>query len=370
MSRLKSVLFITYHFPPEVGGIQTRITNYCENLSGRGVRVIVLFLSRSVRSANTFRFAGADVYSNPGGTKYLLLNSLLILRLALSRKFDVVHVFTGASTVLGSFGIALGRIARVPSVMSIFGREDIALPSLLSRTIFVLSARIATSIAANSEATKDLLPFGFRSKSRILLGGAKTAIPKSPEDKIVLFVGRLAKRKGVDDLIDAFAMVKESVPGSKLVIVGDGPERADLTKKAKELRVSDIEFKGALFGESLNSEYARSSVCVLPSKSVSGDTATEGLGLTLIEASMHGKPLVGTRHGGIPEIIQDGITGLLVPEGDKRSLSGAISRLLNDDDLARRLGINALRFAHERYSWDAATDRLLTVYGDKSRIKQ
>lgn len=328
--------------------------------------MIVLFpfkSSSSIRRCNQF---GAEVYSLPGKMKYLLTDTSLMIRLAVSRRPDVIHAFTGASTILGFVSLLLGRILKIPSVMSIFGREDVTYSSKMSTILFLLSAELSTTIATNSEATRNLLPPKFHSKCKILLGGAnlteRTEVKESEDSKVILFVGRLAKRKGVDDLLDSFAILERRVPSAHLVIVGDGPEREALRKKAKALGLRNVEFKGALFGEALNYEYARSAVCVLLSKSVGGDPATEGLGLTLIEASMHAKPLVGTRHGGIPEIIKDGVNGFLVPEGDWRSSSEALTKLLLDTGLASKMGQNAFQMARERFSWNAATDRLLESY--------
>jgi glycosyltransferase involved in cell wall biosynthesis len=329
--------------------------------------VVVLFPSKSTRAIRKYRLFGAEVFSLPGRMKYFFTDASLLIRLVVSRRSDVIHVFTGASTLFGFFGLVLGRILNIPSAMSIFGREDVTLASQFSRTCFMLSAEIATTIGTNSESTKTLLPGKYRSKCKVLLGGAKLANQemnsgKSSEKKIVLFVGRLVKRKGVDDLLDAFAIIEKNIPAAQLVIVGDGSEREDLHNKAMTLGLKNVEFNGALFGESLNDEYDRSAVCVLPSKSVPGDPATEGLGLTLIEASMHSKPLVGTTHGGIPEVIKNGVNGFLVPEGDWKSLSEVLTRLLLDDELATRMGHKAFEMASKQFGWAAATDRLLEAY--------
>ncbi len=183
------------------------------------------------------------------------------------------------------------------------------------------------------------------------------------EGAVVLFVGRLVKRKGVDDLVNAFAVVKERVKDASLVLVGEGPERRPLTDLVAKLNLSEaITFKGVLEGESLHREYSSCYTCVLPSRREPDDPASEGLGLALIEASMHGKPLVGTLHGGIPEVIQEGVNGFLVPENDPVALAGAITRLLQDSELAGTMGTNALSIARAKFTWEATTRRLLDSY--------
>ena len=101
---------------------------------------------------------------------------------------------------------------------------------------------------------------------------------------------------------------------------------------------------------------------VLASKRVEDDPATEALGLVLLEASMHGKPLVGTIIGGIPEIIKDGVNGFLVPQRESPKLAEAICKLLSDRQLAKKMGDNALQIALRDFTWDASTERLLQCY--------
>jgi glycosyltransferase involved in cell wall biosynthesis len=86
------------------------------------------------------------------------------------------------------------------------------------------------------------------------------------------------------------------------------------------------------------------------------------LGLTLIEASMHAKPLIGTRHGGIPEIVKQGENGFLVPPGDPASLAEAMEEILAHKDQAREMGKRAFQMAKSRFNWERATDVLLETY--------
>lgn len=267
------------------------------------------------------------------------------------------------------FALLCGRVFRKPSAMSVFGREDVALPSRISRIFFLMSTSLATSISTNSEATRDLLPPRVLDKSHVLLGGSDwmpASAPAVTRDSSVLFVGRLVRRKGVDDLLHAFAEVRSRIADAKLVIVGDGPERENLERMVAELGLSGaVRFTGMLRGERLHEEYENCDVFVLPSKAVQEDAASEGLGLTLIEAAMHGKPLVGTTHGGIPEVIQDGVNGLLVPPNDSHLLAEALTRLVKDKELARKMGENSLKSAQSLYTWKAATNRLLQSYGGR-----
>jgi phosphatidylinositol alpha-1,6-mannosyltransferase len=205
----------------------------------------------------------------------------------------------------------------------------------------------------------------------VILGGAEG--PNGPpeltgdlESARVLYVGRLVKSKGVDDLIAAYKVVSERIPRSRLIIVGDGPERGRLEGLAHELNLSTgVVFRGTLRGEELDEEYAKCTVFAMASKRVSDDPAIETFGLVIVEALMYGKPVVGTLLGGIPEIIDHEVNGLLVPEGRPKELANALIRILTDQDLAGRLHRNALESAEKKFTWAAATDRLLSCYSRK-----
>jgi glycosyltransferase involved in cell wall biosynthesis len=102
-------------------------------------------------------------------------------------------------------------------------------------------------------------------------------------------------------------------------------------------------------------------VCVLPSVlDTRGDT--EGLGVVLLEAMNHGTPVIASRVGGIPDIVEDGVSGLLVPPGDADALAAALRRLRDDPALARRLGEAGRRRLREQFSWPAIVQRWLDLY--------
>jgi len=313
-----------------------------------------------------FRLDGVEVVSVAGGLKRLPRNTAAVARQVIRSRADAVHVFTGSSTLLGISALLLAKVVGARAVMSVFGREDFAFESLPPRILLRLSTKLADSIDVNSTATGALLPQDVRLKTHVLLGAADesgSSAPAGPAEQVLLFVGRLVQRKGVDDLLRAFAIVRHQFPGVRLSVVGGGPEKANLVELAEDLGVLDlVEFKGVLVGRELDREYDRCVALLLPSKDVASDPANEGLGLALIEASMHGKPLIGTRHGGIPEVIAHRKNGLLVPPNDPNSLAEGIIEILSDEELARDMGKTALQMALSRFSWDKATDVLLESY--------
>jgi glycosyltransferase involved in cell wall biosynthesis len=334
-----------------------------------GIFVTVYALVAHNSARINYKLNGANVIVSSGHSRDFLANAVRLMLLTVSKRVNAVHVITGASTFVGFFAIALGRVLMIPSVISIFGNEDLIFRSTFSRRLFLLSAAASTAISTNSFATLRLLPPRFQMKSQVLLGGADPddfcTNAESKDDNTILFVGRLVKRKGLDDLLEAFKVVKNVITDCKLVIVGDGPENAELQRKTVAMNLTDVEFTGVLRGAELRDQYMKCSICVLPSKYVSDDPANEGLGLSLIEASMHSKPLVGTVHGGIPEIIEDGVNGFLVPEGDASKLANCIVLLLSNKDLCKKMGKKAREIAISKFTWEQATKRLLKVYGQQ-----
>lgn len=168
------------------------------------------------------------------------------------------------------------------------------------------------------------------------------------EENLVTFVGRLEPSKGVAYLIRAFGSLRSRHPGSRLVIVGEGSAaRVDALKRlVSGLGLTrDVSFLGRVGPEVLLNAYAASYVVVLPS-------LMEGFGLTLLESMAASKPCVASSVGGVPEIVRDGETGILVPPGDSSALAEALSRLLADPKLASTMGRNG--GAHVRQEFSAA----------------
>jgi phosphatidylinositol alpha-1,6-mannosyltransferase len=365
----RSILFLTHHFPPEIGGIQTRIDNYMKTLRRMGIKIEVLFFSVRRESLDLIDETDFKVMARPGSISYLPRNLATIVRIAVRERVDVIHVFSGASTLVSIAALALGRALGVPSAISFFGREEFDLQKPSQRVGFPIACALSSSILVNTAYTATLLPRKYQKKARVILGGAEAphGVLNSSPGKTVLFVGRLVKSKGVDDLVAAFKEVHGRIPDAKLVVVGDGPERRALEQlvESSGMRTS-VRFTGVLRGERLESEYQNCAVVVLPSKSVPGEVVTETFGFSLVEGAMHGKPLVGSDQGGIPEIIANNYNGILVPEANQSKLAAALESILVDKESADRLGRNSLRLAEERFTWEAATKRLLDAYEKRS----
>ena len=171
----------------------------------------------------------------------------------------------------------------------------------------------------------------------------------------MLFVGRIEARKGLPYLIEAYKTVKESIPTSRLVIVGEGGllrEYKDLTRK---LDLTDVYFEGYVPPEKLPGYYQRADVFCSPS------TVNEAFGITLLEAMAAGTPVVATTTNGPATLGPDGVNGLIVPPKDAGSLAQATIRLLEDRPYAAKLAASA----HERargFDWEKVALQLIAYY--------
>jgi glycosyltransferase involved in cell wall biosynthesis len=178
------------------------------------------------------------------------------------------------------------------------------------------------------------------------------------ERKMVLFVGRLIPRKGLNYLIDAAKLMAKENSQTLFVIVGDGPLRNSLSQKVqKQATLSgSFAFLGDVSEEDLPALYRCADVFAFPS-------LQEGQGIALLEAQSSCKPVVSFDSSGVREAVLDGESGLLVKR-DSGALAEALLRLLSDSSLRQKMGQRGREFVVKNLSWDVCADRMFSVYGE------
>lgn len=170
---------------------------------------------------------------------------------------------------------------------------------------------------------------------------ARRAFNLSPDERIIAFVGRLDMRKGIGDLIDAVARLRDMDP--LILLAGEGAAREALTRRAQAAGVR-IRFLGGIAQPALAEVYGSADVFALPSH-------REGLPTVVCEAMLCGRVVVASRAGGIPEIVRDGETGFLHDVGDVEIIAGLLRRVLADSVLRHRLECGARAYALEHLTW-------------------
>lgn len=175
-------------------------------------------------------------------------------------------------------------------------------------------------------------------------------------------VGRLVEEKGIGDLLHALALVHQSLPEARLMLVGDGPERGRFEALAARLGIADrVTFTGAVAPAEVGAYLRVLDVFVGPSRR-SREGGVEGQGLVFAEAMLAGRPVVATSSGGIADLVVDGDTGLLVPEASPAAIAQAVLRLYRDPALAAQLASRGEARALSGYTRDASADAFSDLY--------
>ncbi|HET6515291.1 MAG TPA: glycosyltransferase family 4 protein [Thermodesulfovibrionales bacterium] len=183
--------------------------------------------------------------------------------------------------------------------------------------------------------------------------GAREELSIDEADMVIGAVGALHKGKGVYELLNAVKKLSQDRHNLKLLFVGDGPERNRLEEEARHLSLLDrVIFTG--IRRDIERMYAAMDIFALPS------SCDEAFGMVIIEAMAMGRPVIGTKVGGIPDIITDGSNGLLVPPGNEDALAAALSRYLDDGRFRDQMAYGGRRIVEERFS-----DRIMAERFDR-----
>jgi glycosyltransferase involved in cell wall biosynthesis len=289
-------------------------------------------------------------------------------RLARTGDYDLMHAFWPIPH--GLPGIRARRRTGVPLVSTFFGveltwmRSDLPfLRPLLRRIVRQSDAVTAISSYTAGQLAREVPG----TEPRIIPFGATVEPLSEPPPPFahggparLLFAGRLVERKGVDRLLEAMAMLDPGI--AELAIVGDGPERGPLEEEAARSGIGDrVRFRGFVPADELAAAYLHADAVVLPARRDSkGDV--EGLGVVLIEGLACGRPVIGTRSGGIVDVVRDGETGVLVPSDDAPALADAIRRLAADREGAREMGRRGREDVAVRFGWERVVSDLEALY--------
>jgi phosphatidylinositol alpha-1,6-mannosyltransferase len=207
-----------------------------------------------------------------------------------------------------------------------------------------------------------VIPLGVDS---VFFQSTPTCTCEGKDSPLVLSVGALKPRKGYDVSIRAIAEVRKTIPNLRYVVIGDlsaSEYMSHLQALVTALGLDDaVHFLGQVSDAELRDWYHHCDLFLLTPVRSRG--AFEGFGLVYLEAGACGKPVVGSRSGGVTDAVIDRKTGLLVPEGDVKATAYAIVQVLSDSDLSRRLGQAGQERARE-LSWEAYARRLERVYQD------
>lgn len=378
-----NVLFLTHSFPRDEGDAAgSFVLRLARALSGEGVRVRVVAPAASGLAAHAefegvevdrFRYAPrkyetlayggnmAAQVSESWSARFTLVGFLgaeFQAGVRARREFqpDIVHAHWWFPNGLAGSWVA--RMAHLPLVTTLHGTD----------------VRMARNISMSRPAFRHVMQHSaaVTAVSRWLADEAQSIVSMRPpivapmpvatelfdagtveRNRRLLFVGRLTKQKGVDLLLDALAML----PGATgLDVVGDGPERAALAARAMALGVADrVTWHGSVKQTELSAFYQRAAALVVPSEE-------EGLGLVAVEAQLCETPVVAFASGGLPDVVQDGRTGMLVQERSAGALAAALTTLFARDDRGLTLGAAGRLHALATFAPESVARRYADIY--------
>jgi len=375
------VALCTDWFYPRIGGIQSHVIGLTLELTKQGHEVVIITKEMNGKKSH---HRGTEVEHLVRRVKPLVpLSHILIppdlteLKDILKReKFDIVHAhhaFTPTSLMSVKFARKLG----IPTILtnhSIFlANSSDHLWTPMSHFLFPFRHYIneAEKIIAVSKAAADFIEhFSRREKIVVIPNGVDVhrftfvkstvanglpfSILKKPT---ILYVGRLVYRKGIHVLLRSMPYILEAIPDTQLLIAGSGYMESFIRLLTKSLNLEDhIRLLGFVPEDELPSLYNLSDLFILPS------IYAESFGITLLEAMASGTPIVASAIGGIPEVVENGVNGILFKKGDELDLANAVIRVLDDPALANELAINARKKVEEQYSWPVVVKAIEGVY--------
>lgn len=364
-------------FYPHVGGVEELVRQLAHEYRHQGMGAVVL-TNRWPRSLPRYEeYEGVPVYRLamrvPEGSWKARLNYWMtwngirreVLNVLRKHDIDLLHVQCVSAN--GYYALLAKQALGLPLVVTAQGERTMDATGLYQRSWFMnqVLRRLLTeaeAVTACSQHTLDDIggyfgkPLGTR--GRVVYNGIRTAdfeegVPFSHPRPYILGIGRLVPQKGFDLLIKAFAQAKPD--RYDLLITGEGTERESLEALTKRLGIERrVQFMGRADRPTTVALFRGCDFFVLPSRQ-------EPFGIVNLEAMAAGKAVIASRVGGVPEIVIDGETGLLVPGGDIGALSAAIAHLTADAALRQRMGMAALSRVRD-FTWSAIANQYIDIY--------
>lgn len=374
-------VFWANDFPPVTSGIATFFENICRHLPVDRVEIIAPRMAGTdeVDEALPYRVRRLNLPVGESG-RAKLLKTLLTLWYALLetlfRRPGRHHC--GQVLSSGIAGLLCKKLFGAPYIVYVYGSETVRLGgSGIARRLMHAVMNNSDRVIANSRVTADeFIAFGTDAGHiEVIYPGvdADRFRPETPDKpmveryglqgkKALLTVARLDERKGHDTVIRALKLLAGEAPDLVYLIPSIGREEARLRALVQELDLEDrVQFLGLIPNEDLPRLYNICDIYVMPNR-VTTDSALagdiEGFGIAFVEAGACGKPVIACRSGGAVEAVLDEETGLLVEPGSDEAVAAAIRRLLNDADLAKRLGEAGRRRVETNFDWPILSAQL------------
>jgi phosphatidylinositol alpha-1,6-mannosyltransferase len=365
----EKVLFITNDFGPRAGGIETFIIGLIER---RAFASTIVYTSAQENSqeydANWERKFGVKVVRD--SSRILLPTPKVARRISkLVKTENIKTVAFGAAAPLGLLAHSIKRAGIVRIVALTHGHEvwwaRVFPFNLLMRRI----GRGVDSLTYLGEYTHQMISRALDQRAKLAMVKIAPGIdtqhfsPRNSDDlrrslnlvgkKVIVCVARLVHRKGQDRLIEAMPAILTSIPNAHLLIVGEGPYRQHLVKRVDQLEIKeDVTFVGRIGYEQLPEYICVGDLFAMPSRSRFWGLEVEGLGISYLEASACGLPVIAGASGGAPDAVDEGKSGVVVSGVDNDAIAKAVIQFLNDPETSKTIGHYGRNWVVEKWRWE------------------
>ena len=374
-SKNMKIIFVVRYFYPFIGGLEKKVLNLASALrkKGVGVEIITSRFSREWTAREVIK--GVPVHRLPsprikilGAIIYLISLSAYLIKNRSS--FETIHTFqVGYNSAAAVFA---GKLLSKKTILTLsssgYGGDINRHRKTPWGIVFLFLCRLASAIIVlNQKMASELKAAGYSPNSIVSISNGvdinsyrasenkKTLKNKMGigDEKVIIYTGRLSKEKGLDFLIRSWTKLTTDTP-VKLYILGDGPDKSALEHLIKKHKLEKQ--VTILPGVDEVREYlCMSDIFVMPSQ-------FEGLSNSILEAMVCGLPVVATRVEGNEELIDDGITGLLIEKDNEISMANAISSLLTNPDKAYRLSRQAQEMVQKKHNLNIVADQHVCLY--------
>jgi glycosyltransferase involved in cell wall biosynthesis len=370
------ILMFTSAFPPQVGGIQTHVPNLSRTLIKQGHEVKVVTTRQRNTRALRARLDDIDVVRIPFvrlpktmTLQYLMISTGAILWLHRRWRADLLHYHTFWPDVFTAFVLK----HFMPTVYTVHESHFLSMSEhrKLHGRLRMALRPFNGIIAPSTELLQVARRFGVSRRSSAYIPNAVDSNKFSPnasngvirqqygisQDTVVLLCPRrLVPKNGVNFFVKSLPHVMKEHNSVYALIIGDGPERSYLENLVRQMHLEDnVVFTGNVSNDQMPYFYVDSDIVILPS-------LKEATSIAGLEAMASGRPVIATAVGGLPEIVDDGVTGLLVPSRDPQALASAALRVIQCPELVSSMVQAARRRVEQEFSWDKVAQETVEVY--------
>jgi glycogen(starch) synthase len=357
------VLFWSGAFWPTIGGVEVIARKLLPALQRRGHEFTVVTPKSNANSPDEDEYEGIPVYRfsfqnhfTPSAVDYVIGMRRKIDGLKRAFLPDLVHI--NAVNRSDFFYLTTSQTPRLPLLVTLHGQWENQIEPVVEQTLR-RADWVAGCSAAMLDRGRQLVP-EIGARSSVVYNGIEMPLlapePLPYDPPRIACLGRLSPEKGMDVALAAFVSVLDRFPEARLIIGGDGALKAELEKQAADLGIaSSVDFIGWVPPEGVPALINTSTMVLMPSRQ-------ESLGLVALEAASMARPIVATRVGGLPEVVKHQETGLLVEKENYRELAESIVFLLENREVAVRMGQAARARAQTVFSWERHVDAYDELY--------